>query len=429
MDKRFLNLFALTEDEAIDLLDTPLDQLQEDDSRYVAAAHLAAFPTERSINALMRAVQNTETSLENRIARRKAVESLGKLKAKQALPVIRPCLVDEDRYTVEVAVWAIGEIGTQDPTLLEEVAQLLDKPGQTHRVMIHTLARADYRPALERVRSYVCSEDEPTASAAISTVCRFTGNYALMERVVMLLQSSNINARRGCLQDLIDAQYFAAIPSIAQCPISLVFRLRAIRELAAAGLTKGELSLETVLSTVDQVLRDHPQDLTLVHDYDQLPTLEFAVQELYQTDFGRCYLATQTLLEQYPEEAPAALFSTYEAEAHEDYGAHYHIIKLLGWLEHAPAYDLLVQALHNPLPQFQKSRAGAALALAELNDVRAIPELKASLETSIWSLKYAALMALEKLGDVSSHPLLVDDPDWLVRAKAAHQPAPRKLLI
>jgi bilin biosynthesis protein len=102
---------------------------------------------------------------------------------------------------------------------------------------------------------------------------------------------------------------------------------------------------------------------------------------------------------------------------------------LLGWLEHAPAYDLLVQALHNPLPQFQKSRAGAALALAELNDVRAIPELKASLETSIWSLKYAALMALEKLGDVSSHPLLVDDPDWLVRAKAAHQPAPRKLLI
>lgn len=55
------------------------------------------------------------------------------------------------------------------------MAQLLDKPGQIYRVIIHTLANADYQPSLERVRKFTQVEDEPTRSAAIATVCRFTG--------------------------------------------------------------------------------------------------------------------------------------------------------------------------------------------------------------------------------------------------------------
>ena len=46
MDKRFFNIFNLTEDEAIAILDTPQDQVSEDDSRYIAASHLVNFPTE-----------------------------------------------------------------------------------------------------------------------------------------------------------------------------------------------------------------------------------------------------------------------------------------------------------------------------------------------------------------------------------------------
>ncbi|MFA9202080.1 MAG: HEAT repeat domain-containing protein, partial [Candidatus Nanopelagicaceae bacterium] len=91
---------------------------------------------------------------------------------------------------------------------------------------------------------------------------------------------------------------------------------------------------------------------------------------------------------------------------------------LFGWLKHAPAYDLIVEALHNTQPQFQKSRAAAAIALGELGDPRAIPELKKSLEGRLWDLKYAALLALEKLGDNSSRQIVINDPDWLVKAKA-----------
>lgn len=426
MDKRFFNLFNLTEEESIALLDTPQDQLGEDDSRYVAASHLINFPTQRSIDALIRAIQNIDPSLNNRIVRRKSVESLGRLQAKQALPVICTCLADEDCYTVENAVWAIGEIGTQDSNILEQVAQLLEKPGQIYRVIIHTLAKLEYKPALERIRKYTDAEDGPTASAAIATVCRFTEDYTEIDRVIGFLQHTDRNARRAAIQDLIDACYYPAIPQIARCPVSVVFRLRAIRLMADAGVAKGAIAFEQIQPSLEQILRDRPSDLDLVHEYDRPPALDFAVRELYQTDFGRCYLATQTLLDMYAEQAPAALLQTYEEEAQNDYGAHYHVMKLLGWLKYTLAYDLLIEALHNRLPQFQKSRTAAAIALGELGDARAIPDLKACLETKIWDLKYAALMALEKLGDPSGGEIAANDPDWIIRARAAYTPAHHK---
>lgn len=423
MDKRFLKLFNLTEDQAIALLDTPQSQISENDSRYIAASHLVNFPTRRSINALMRAVQQTDPILENQIVRRKSVETLGRLQAVEALPVIRACLKEPDIYTVENAVWAIGEIGTQDPEILEEIARLLDQPKQTYRVIIHTLAKLNYQPALERIRCFVDSPDPPTASAAIAAVCRLTGDNSGMDKVVALLQHPNVLARRLSIQDLIDAQYYSAIPDIARCPVSLVFRLRGIRMLGEAGISAGAIPFERIQPYLEQTLRDHPDDLNLVHDYDQMPTLDFLIQELYETDFGRCYRATKTILDYYAAEAPTALFTTYAREAVGDYGAHFHVVKLFGWLKHLPAYSLLIEALHNTQPQFQKSRAAAAIALAELGDQRAIPELKACLDTTIWDLKYAALLALEQLGDPSGYAQVTQDDDWLIQEKAKSKSA------
>ncbi len=417
MDKRFFSFFNLTEDEAIALLDTPQAQIGEEDSRYIAASHLINFSTDRSIAALMRAVQQTDPVLENRIVRRKSVETLGRLQAVQALPVIRTCLADDDCYTVENAVWAIGEIGTQDPDILAEIAQLLDKPGQTYRVIIHTLTKLDYQPAAARIRRFVDDIDPPTASAATAAICRLTRDFSQMGKVVAMLQHKNVLGRRLSIQDLIDARYYDAIGNIARCPVSLVFRLRGIRMLAEAGIADKTLTFATIQPHLEQTLRDYPGDLDLVHSYEKLPDLPFLIHQLYETDFGRCYLAAKTILENYSEEAPATLFAAFAEEANNDYGAHFHVVKLFGWLKHSPAYDLLLEALHNSQPQFQKSRAGAAIALGELGEQRAIPELKACLETKIWDLKYAALMALEKLGDLTGYEIAAGDQDWLVRAK------------
>jgi bilin biosynthesis protein len=418
MDKRFFNIFNLTEDQAIALLKTPPEELEDKTDRYIAASHLINFPTERSINALIEAIQNPDPDLYNRITRRKAIESLGRLKASVAMPVIRDCLQDEDCYTVENAVWAIGEIGTQNEEILEQIAQLLEKPEQSYRVIIQTLANFNYHPALARIKQFVNSDNEPIASAAIAAVARFTGDYTQIDKVVEFLQHESVNARRACIQDLIDAQYYHAIPQIAKCPVSVVFRLRGIRLLAEGALAQGKMSFQEIEPHLDLVIRDRPEELELVHEYDQKPQLAFLIGELYQTDFGRCYLATQTILEYYREEAPEALLATYAEQAHNDYGAHYHVVKLLGWLKYAPAGDLLIEALENLRPQFQKSRTAAAIALANLEDERAIPLLKESLNARSWDLKYASLLALEQLGDDSGRAIAANDADWLVRAKA-----------
>jgi bilin biosynthesis protein len=123
-------------------------------------------------------------------------------------------------------------------------------------------------------------------------------------------------------------------------------------------------------------------------------------------------------LDDFPTQAAAALVATYEEEAYHDYGAHYNVMKAIGWLKYTEGYDILVEALHNREPQFQKSRAAAAIALGELGDNRAIPLLVACLETKIWDLKYAALMALDKFGDNSGRAIAAKDDDWLIRARA-----------
>ena len=417
MDKRFFSMFNLTEEQAIEILDTPQDRISEDDSRYIAASHLVNFSSEKAIDALIRAVQNTAPELDNRIVRRKSIETLGRLQATKALEVIRGCLADDDRYTVENAVWAIGEIGTTDPEILAEITQLLTKPQQSYRVIIHTLTKLDYQPALAEIQQFTNDEDGPIASAAIAAVGRFAKDYSQIEKVLAFLQHPQVLARRLCIQDLIDAKYYAAIPHIAYCPVSIVFRLRGVRMLADAGLAEGVLTFADVQPQLEQVLRDHPSDLKLVHSYGQIPSLATLIQDLYDVDFGRCYLAIQLILNHYPEEAPEALFTAYKDEAWSDYGAHFHVVKLFGWLKHASAYDLIVEALHNTQPQFQKSRAAAAIALGELGDARAIPELQKSLEGRLWDLKYASLMALAKLGDHSG-AITVDETDWLVKAKA-----------
>ena len=117
MDKRFANIFQLTEDEAIALLQKPLNELKEPSERYVAASSLCNFPSQRSIQALIATIEDDNPDMYHRIARRKAIESLGKMKAEVALPLITNCLQESDPYTVENAVWAIKAVSYTHLTL------------------------------------------------------------------------------------------------------------------------------------------------------------------------------------------------------------------------------------------------------------------------------------------------------------------------
>ena len=417
MDKRFSSLFNITEERAIKLLQTPLEELEDESDRYAAASHLAYFKSDRSIKALIEAIKTCDDQLYNRITRRKAIETLGKFKASEALDIIIDCLDDPDCYTVENAVWAIGEIGTEDSQVLDSMTSILNRAGQKYRVIIQTLAKLHYAPAVATIENFVNDPDLCIASSAISSIARLTNDYSQVDRVVELLQSDSVNARRASIQDLMDLNYYQAIESIVACPVSLVFRLRAVRHLGNYAMEQGLQTFADIEPFLDKVVLDYPDTLSFVHEYDQSPPLEFLINELYHTDFGRCYLASHTLLEEHRDILGEALVKTYEAEAYNDYGGHFHVMKLFGWIKYQPARNILLEALDNTAPQFQKSRGAAAIALGKLGHTEDIAKIKAGLETKIFDLNYGCLLALKEFG-IGVNPEEIANTDPFIQAKA-----------
>ena len=416
---RFQNLFpGFSQAEALATLRKPLEELEDVSDRYLAAAHLVNFPDEQTIAALITCAADGHPAQAQRIARRKAVESLARLGARQALPVIQDCLRNEDTYLVENAVWALAELQAQPEAVTDALLQLLQDGRQNRRVVAQTAARLGIQEAIAPLEALRQEKDPLLVTAATTAVAQLTGNREALPALEGYLRHPDVTVRRGVIQDLMDAQAFGALAAIAAAPVSPVFRLRGVRALADQQYQRGIVQAEGLLPLVDQVLRDDPGTITLVHRYDATPSLDFLVQELYGTDFGRVYLAVATLMASPKAATVAALTRSFADKGWNDYGAHYHMIKLFGWLGDSQPVSLVWDALANRRPQFQKSRPAAALTLARLAPQQAGPALQdAACEGSFWELRYAALMGLEQLG--LPVPLgSLADADWLVALRA-----------
>ena len=421
---RFQNLFpGLSQAEALATLRKPLEELADVSDRYLAAAHLVNFPDEQTVAALMACAADGHPAQAQRIARRKAVESLARLGARQALPVIQACLNSEDTYLVENAVWALAELQAQPEAVREPLLELLKDGRQNRRVVAQTVARLGIREAVAPLEALRQEEDPLLVTAATAALAQLTGNKDGLADLEGYLLHPDVTVRRGVIQDLMDARAFGALAAIAAAPVSPVFRVRGVRELADQQHGRGVAQAGVLLPLVDRILLDDPAAVTLVHRYDTPPSLDFLVQELYGTDFGRVYLAVATLMDiskasSSKADTLAALTRSFADRGWNDYGAHYHIIKLFGWLGDPQPLPLVREALANRRPQFQKSRPAAALTLARLDPQQAGAALQdAACEGSFWELRYAALMGLEQLG-LAAHPSALADSDWLVALRA-----------
>ncbi|MYG38075.1 MAG: HEAT repeat domain-containing protein [Synechococcus sp. SB0676_bin_10] len=416
---RFQNLFpGLSQAEALATLRKPLEALEDVSDRYLAAAHLVNFPDERTIAALMTCAADDHPAQAQRIARRKAVESLARLGASQALPVIQACLNSEDVYLVENAVWALAELQAQPEAVTDTLLQLLKDGRQNRRVVAQTAARLGIQEAIAPLEALRREEDPLLVTAATAALARLTGNKDGLAALEDHLLHPDVTVRRAVIQDLMDAQAFDALAAIAAAPVSPVFRLRGVRHLADQQHRQGDAQAGVLLPLVDRILLDDPAAVTLVHRYDAPPSLDFLVQELYGTDFGRVYLAVATLMAAANADMLAALTRSFADRGWNDYGAHYHMIKLFGWLGNPQALPLVREALANRRPQFQKSRPAAALTLARLDPQHAETVLQdAACEGSFWELRYAALMGLEQL-QLPAPSATLADSDWLVALRA-----------
>ncbi|PXF41138.1 putative phycocyanin operon protein Y [Gracilariopsis chorda] len=433
---------ALDEAKAISLLDAELGSLSAADDRFIAAERLKFFPTATAADAIIRFVRRFDTSkldsyvLEDRVARRKAVESLARHKGvhhrSRVLELLFSCLSDPDPYMVEVAIWALAEVDAQDERALQSVTSVLSADSRVaKRVAIHTLLRANHTPALPALRQFVDDNDLATASAARAACSVLASDEEAMQPVIQFLRSPVLNVRRAAIEDITLSRYVPALDAICKCPNSLVLRARTARVLLEKGLrgdTRAEQSLdEETARLVDHLIWDNPVHLDLLgmtKDTRKARAPDRNIRQLYKNDALEAYLACRTLVEDFRgnenDHIGSQLLKSYNDLGYFDYFGAYHVYKTLGWLKYAPAYSFLLENATNLPPRFFNHQAGAITALAELGNGDAIDTLiEVGKKSDIWELKYACLISSERLGDSGRlREAFKSDADWLIRSRA-----------
>jgi bilin biosynthesis protein len=429
---RFDNLHpGLSQDEALRILALPVDQLESGSDRYMATSHLINFPGERSEQALLNLLEENDESQPTRLAKRKAVEVLARLGCTAALDSIGVCLFSKDRYLVENAAWAMQQLGCQDPAIQNRMITLLEDPDQNRRVLAQSLAGLGVKNALPAIAALQDDESPGVRGAALAAVATLNGENERISELAEHLFLPNQMDRQSAIQDVINAEAVHLLGQVLRAPVSPVFRLRALRLLwPGTEPQNDELSL---LETLDTLFWDHPDSVSLVHRYDETPENIFLIDELFGTDFSRCYLALQTLASCVVPDLWPLLEKRWLEDAHNDYGAHYFFLRLFGqigdWGDvQAMVEDLCESAIHNRRPQFLKSRPAGILALLRVNPSRLRPLLRnlmvAEVETN-WECRYAALMAYQTLlregTDLDAAEkaaiLSTSDPDLFVECK------------
>ena len=313
---------------AYQILKTPIDQLESKSDLYTAAAHLINFPGNRTEQILLDLLVQSSSEQAVRIAKRKAVEVLARLGATQSVPVIGQCLESDDIYLVENSVWALQQLKCCDPVIIRRMISLLEDKTQNLRVLIQCLASLRVQESIESIRLLQDSESLGVRGAAISAIAQFTNNKSDLDKIAEHLTLPNQMDRQSAVQDLIDSNASDFLPEIVAAPVSPAFRMRACRQI----LNDSDSMLidANILSLIDTVLCDDPSDIDIVHKYDQQPSVEFLLQDLFSTDFSRCYLALMGLRQCSSEVLWPLMSDLWAREAHNDYGAHYFFMRIFG---------------------------------------------------------------------------------------------------
>ena len=420
---------GLSHHGALAILEQSLDSLDSASDYYMAVAHLVNFPGNKTEEALLRLIETSSSEQAVNLARRKAVEVLGRLGVQRAIPSIGRCLRSNDHYLVENAAWALLQLNCQDVELHQEMCLLLNDPAQSRRVLIQALSGLEVHTALPVLQSLQDEANPGVRGAALAGVAQLSGDNSRLKELEDHLTLPNQMDRQSAIQDLIDCRATYLLPSILKAPVSPVFRLRALRTLWP-GQDKAHAGLD-LLTCLDSLMWDQPEVLVLAHCYDTEPTTIFLFEEFFGTDFSRCYLALSTLKHRPAEELWPIFWKRWQEDAYNDYGAHYFFIQLLGSLDDWPSAatstieSLLLEAMHSKRPQFSKSKVAACLTLNKhFPDIwcKSVQQLLSSDLTASWELRYAALMGLGSIDFGNNHEIFqllkndlsVQDPDPFV---------------
>ena len=403
MTGRFDNIHqGLSCDEARRIIALPAGELEAQSDLYMAAAHLINCPCLETETVLIDLLGQGDSGQAVAIAKRKSVEVLARLKAYQAIAAVGKCLWSEDIYLVENSAWALQQLDCREPDLIKRLRELLSDERQNRRVLIQALAHLRVVEAAVDIASFQDDSNPGVQGAAIAALARLGQSRQRLEVLAEHLYLPNQMDRQCAVQDLIDAKADAFVAEILSAPISPVFRLRALRHLRAVDAQ----SSGQCLAEFDQVFEDNPDSLQLVHQYDAPPELNFLLNEFFNTDFSRCYLALRSLIRCDADALWPLIQEVWQEKGWNDYGAHYFILHLFGlrsdWSTTALATieTLLREAIDNQRPQFRKSRPVAILSFSLLFPGQFLDHCQSWMSSEampVWECRYVCWLALERI--------------------------------
>lgn len=400
---------------------------------YTAAAHLINCPCAETEKALIEFLQNRLSSCQSvKITKRKIVEVLARLGCIDAIPVIGKCLWSDDVYLVENTVWSLQTLQCNNQTFVDKMISILEADFANQRIIIQFLSSLDVSRSVDIIRPFQFSSVPGIKGAAISAIAKLTCDSEKVPEISLNLFLPNQMDRHFAIQDLIDANAIDQIDELFSAPVSPAFKIRAIRKLYGDNLA-GTVT-PSLLTSLDFLLSCDLSAINCVHRYDEIPSVEFLVRDLYNTDFSRCYLALKHLSSCPSSEIFPLLKDSWIEEAHNDYGAHYCFINLFGsipdWSVETMSWiiEVLVASIFNVRPQFQKSRSASVLSLAKLNPkilCEFMGEILAARDSLPWDMRYSLIQAIDKYSELdkaSKRKMILeisdDDNDLFVQARA-----------
>lgn len=427
-NNRFNNLPKIHKNDALEILLKPISHIKSSGDYYKAVFHLGSYPSKETENALLDFIKLDYLELEYKIARRKAIEVLALFDCKEAIPLIAGYLKDEDPYLVETVIWSLGELKCVDLNIVKEIISMLYRPIRNKRIVLQTLAKLGISTDIEIIRSF--SEDlqleTSVRGASIAALMKLDNNNSRLNDLKDFLSLPNQNDRYCAVEDIINSGNIRMLPFVLKAPISPSFKIRAIDKMwSYKDLTIHDLNL---IDLLDSTIVDDPIEIDTLEISNFDSEIVFLIDQLFHTDFNRCYCAMKALNDLNPHTILYNLNENWD-RVKKDYGAIYFFISSYKILIEKGIYD---QSIHSKIdyllsdqwPDYMKFRSLTILSWGFIDDPRFFnyfPKFADEKLTPYWLNRYTAVLSLEKRRkDYNSNlsKLFINDSHRFVREKA-----------
>ncbi len=398
----FNSLPKINKIDAINILRRPTSEVKLLADYYKAVFHLANFPCEESEMVLLDFIKHDCEKLEYKIAKRKAIEVLANYGCKKAIQTIAEFLEDDDDYLVETVIWSLGKLKCNDIDIINKICSKLHNQFNNKRLVIQTLTNLGVRKEIDMIRSL--SRDKQSSNrvkgASFAALIKLAGEEDKLSYLKKFLRLSNQNDRHCAVQDIITAGNLSVLPDLIKAPLSPSFKLNAIDSLWINEVVLYENI--NLFNCIDSVIIDDPSKIDTLEVDNFNNDLSSLIEQLFHTDFNRCYQSIKELLKLPLDKVLYYLNNNWD-RAKSDYGAIYFFITVYNLLLDQQIYDEFILdkvafLLSDYWPDYMKFKSSAIQILGCLNEDKFYNNIiyfSDESHTNYWKNRYTALLVLE----------------------------------